>query len=254
MTARGIAGPGSRRSPLRELRHVGLRYRCPICGGRWRSLLPVANRERAECPRCGSYERHRLLWLYLSRGALLSGVKLMLHVAPEPCLERRLSTIRELDYVSGDLEPRPGQLRLDVTALPFEDRHFDAIICSHVLEHVPDDRRALSELSRVLRPDGWAILLVPILRETTIEDPNETDPAERLRRFGQRDHVRVYGDDFYDRLRDAGFGVTVERPVLDMPPAERERYGLTRRFTSGSQPERPESMLEIPVCRPVTTP
>jgi SAM-dependent methyltransferase len=176
----------------------------------------------------------------------------MLHVAPEPCLAPRLSAIEELDYVSGDLEPGPRQLHLDVTALPFEDRHFDAIICSHVLEHVPDDRRALAELRRVLRPDGWAVLLVPILRERTIEDPTETDPAERLRRFGQRDHVRVYGRDFYERLRDAGFAVTIQRPVLDMTDAERERYGVTRRFLNGSDREHPE-LLEIPVCRPALT-
>jgi SAM-dependent methyltransferase len=104
--------------------------------------------------------------------------------------------------------------RADARELPFEDDSFDAILCVHVLEHVADDRAALRELRRVLRPRGWAVIQVPILRDKTIEDPAEQDPAQRLRRFGQDDHVRVYGEDFFDRLSEAGF----TPDVVDMKP------------------------------------
>ncbi|MBK7751686.1 MAG: methyltransferase domain-containing protein [Flavobacteriales bacterium] len=138
-------------------------------------------------------------------------------------------------YIAGDKQA-PGYsypqdtIDLDITALDFPDDHFDLIICSHVLEHVPEDRTAMRELCRVLRPGGTAILLVPMSdRPTTDEDPSVTDPQERFRRFGQTDHVRLYGRDYMDRLREAGFIVTVDDMAAQLPPADVFRYGLLRR-------------------------
>ncbi len=158
----------------------------------------------------------------------------VLHVAPDRSLRDRLRTSPGVTYVGGDRkEPGytypPGTIDLDVAALPFPDDDFDLVICSHVLEHVQDDRRAMRELHRVLRPGGLAILLVPMSqRADTDEDPTITDPEERARRFGQRDHVRLYGRDYPDRLREAGFTVAVERPADRLPPGQVFQLGLKR--------------------------
>jgi predicted SAM-dependent methyltransferase len=117
-------------------------------------------------------------------------------------------------------------VRLDVTRLPFSADSFDAIYCSHVLEHVPDDAAAMAELHRVLRRPGWAILQVPVLREVTDEDPTVITPEERLQRFGQQDHVRVYGLDYVDRLERNGFVVYVDDYVQRLPAARRTYLGL----------------------------
>ena len=134
----------------------------------------------------------------------------MLHLAPEPALDRPLRQVRGLTRITADLNRHDVMARLDVTHLPCADDSFDVIYCSHVLEHVPDDLAAMAELQRVLRPGGWAILQVPILREFTDEDPSVVTPEERLRRFGQRDHVRVYGRDYAKRLEVSGFQVHVD--------------------------------------------
>ena len=152
----------------------------------------------------------------------------MLHVAPEPPLAARLRSVPGIEYLAGDLHPAPGQLALDLRDLDLPDASFGLILCLHVLEHIDDDRRALRELRRVLRPGGAAILQVPRRRGPTLEDPSVTTPAERLARFGQVDHVRVYGDDYEDRLREAGFDVRVEVFRDELSPGERRRYGLPR--------------------------
>jgi SAM-dependent methyltransferase len=133
-----------------------------------------------------------------------------------------------LDYLSADLEPRNAMIVMDITNIQYPNGTFDVILCSHVLEHVPDDRKALSELFRVLRPGGWAILQVPIVAAATFEDPSVTDPEEREKLFGQHDHVRNYGLDYRDRLADAGFSVTVDGFVRDLDEVETQRLGLMR--------------------------
>jgi SAM-dependent methyltransferase len=184
---------------------------CPCCETESPSFLPFGVRPRpnARCPKCGALERHRLLWLYLRNqpGRLWPGMRL-LHVAPEPVLRRLFETVPGIAYVAADLHAAHG-VRLDITALPMGDASVDAIVCNHVLEHVPDDRRAMREFRRVLRPGGWAILQSPIdgRRAETYEDARVTSPAERERVFGQFDHVRVYGRDYGRRLEDAGFVV-----------------------------------------------
>jgi SAM-dependent methyltransferase len=209
----------------RALLH-GHAVECPICGSHFRAMLPGGRdgRPNAHCPRCGSSERHRVLWLYLQKERLLEGKAIrMLHVAPEAFLAREFERRPNIDYVSGDLDGH-GQMALDVTRLPFPDKSFDVVICSHVLEHVPDDRAALTEIRRVLR--GWGVLQVPILGDTTDEDSTVTDPEERLLRFGQEDHVRLYGLDYLDRLKGSGFTVSLIDYAATLSADQRLRHCL----------------------------
>jgi SAM-dependent methyltransferase len=196
-----------------RLFYFGFSRYCPLCGSHLRRFRRVAWLKNALCPVCGSFERHRSIWLYLTRKTdLFDGVpKRFLHVAPEPELARRIRKARSLTYVSADLASAHAAIRMDLTRIPFADDRFDAIYCSHVLEHIPDDRKAMAELRRILRPTGWAILQVPIMGRTTREDPSITSPDERERAFGQHDHVRSYGADYRDRLENAGFAVKVDR-------------------------------------------
>jgi len=188
---------------------------CPVCETHSRRFARFGAEPRGDalCVHCRSLERHRLLWLFVTRRTdLFDGrPKTMLHVAPEPCLEPRFRASLGDGYLTADLTDPRAMLKMDVTDIAFPDESFDVIYCSHVLEHVADDRRALREFHRVLRRDGWAILLVPVCAERTFEDPSIVDPEERLRVFGQEDHVRNYGPDYVDRLRDAGFKVQVTR-------------------------------------------
>jgi SAM-dependent methyltransferase len=215
--------------PLRERRFAGTGVECPVCGGEFRSFEPYHGRAGARCPRCLSLERHRLLWLYLEHETnFLTEPAACLHVAPEPALRERLRELPRLDYVSVDLNPGwPADLVADVTDLPFDAASFDLVICNHVLEHVSDDACALAEVHRVLRPGGRALMLHPIEdeRPATFEDPAATSGRERRRLFGQRDHVRIYGGDFYERLARAGFEVDRVRYAEALSDDEIRRYG-----------------------------
>jgi len=169
------------------------------------------------------------MWLYLREHTPLFHDRLRLfHVAPERDLGARLARLPNLRYASGDLESSLAQARLDLERLPFRDRSFDAILCSHVLEHVADARRALSELHRVLAPGGWALLQSPVdaARAATVEDPAIRTPADRQRVYGQRDHARIFGRDYPEWLHAAGFEVTVERFAAALPEAVIARFGL----------------------------
>lgn len=189
---------------------------CPICRKGSRKFLPFGapRRKDAQCPRCGSLERHRLTWIYFQRRTdLLDGrPKRMLHVAPELCLSSRLRRRLGGGYLSADLSDPAAMMHMDVTAIPFAASTFDVVYCSHVLEHVADDRRAMREFFRVLKPGGWAVLQVPIGAEKTVEDSSIVDAAERRKAFGQADHVRCYGPDFAERLQETGFVVESSGP------------------------------------------
>jgi len=211
-------------------RHRGDAVRCPLCDGRWDAFKPAWNRAQALCWRCGAHERHRFTWLVLEgRPELLDRASSLLHFAPEHALERRLRGRPGLRYVTADLDPGKGELQLDLTALDLPDAAFDAVLCSHVLEHVPDDARAMRELRRILAPGGWALVMVPIDhgRATTYEDPSLTTPAQRREAYWQEDHVRLYAPDVADRLAAAGFD-RVERVQAGAELGERTvlRHGL----------------------------
>lgn len=187
---------------------------CSICDER-RRFDPFGNprRARARCPGCGSLERHRALWSWLEPH-LRPGMRI-LHSSPESALYERLRARSELVYVTTELHPEahaqdPNLVQADLEDLPFEPGSFDLVVCSHVLEHVPDDRRAMREIRRVLDVGGTAVIQVPIAdRDTTYEAVEITSPAARRSAFGQEDHVRLYGRDFGDRLRAVGFDVMV---------------------------------------------
>ena len=193
----------------------GSQVLCPWCGGRFRRFRPfgVQRRPNANCGTCGSRERHRLLWLYLhERTDLYEAPLRVLHFAPEREIQRQLRALPLLDYVSADLFDPSAMSREDITALSFDDSSFDAVLCSHVLEEVPDDRRAMSELYRVLRPGGWALIQSWVApgRGTTVEDLDLSSPAERQRAFGWQHNVRAYGEDLADRLSQTGFETTAD--------------------------------------------
>ena len=211
---------------------LGLARYCPCCRSYLRTFKPfgLVPRPEARCPICGALERHRLMHLYMTRKTdLFNGhPKKMLHVAPEPELSRWFRNAANIEYVSVDLFDPRAMVRMDICDLQYRDDTFDVIYCSHVLEHVPDDTRAMREFWRVLKVGGWAILQVPITSDTTFEDPSVTSPEERERLFGQNDHVRRYGPDYRDRLVDAGFAVTVDGFVRELDERTVSRYGLMR--------------------------
>jgi SAM-dependent methyltransferase len=230
--------PEGAKRPLRHLRNIAGALRnygkgrfCPVCRKSSRRFRPFGSeqREEAQCVYCDALERHRFLWLYLStKTDLFDGrPKTMLHVAPEPCLESGFKEHLRDGYLTADYSDPRAMVTMDITEIEFPDESFNVIYCSHVFEHVQDDRRAMRELRRVMKDDGWAILLVPITCDKTFEDPSIVDPAEREKCFGQEDHVRRYGPDYVDRLREAGFRVEVIRVDDFVPSDEVVRMGLT---------------------------
>jgi SAM-dependent methyltransferase len=216
---------------MRALAHRGDAVSCPCCDGSFDEFIRHRGRPHAKCPRCGALERHRLLWLYLAeRTSLLSSRSSLLHFAPEPAFARRLKRDPGLRYVTADLDSPHAMDKVDIMDMPYADGAFDAVLCNHVLEHVDDDRLAMREIRRVLRPGGWAILMTPMdsRRATTLEDPTVTTPADRHRVFGQSDHLRLYGRDFATRVAEAGFAVRTDRYVEQLDPALVSRCGLRR--------------------------
>jgi SAM-dependent methyltransferase len=197
--------------------HRGDAVFCPACGHSFARFKDAWNRPDALCWRCGAHERHRALALLLGRRPeLLDVTRGLLHFAPEWCISQlvdpRINPALTYRYVSTDLDPVGVDLPMDITDMTaVGDGEFDAVICSHVLEHVPDDRAAMLELARITAPGGWCLIMVPLDAgaASSYEDSAITDPAERVRAFGQHDHVRLYGLDVADRLTAAG--LTVER-------------------------------------------
>jgi SAM-dependent methyltransferase len=206
------------RRPDLVLRHHGHEVWCPLCRVRFRSFKDDWNRANALCWLCGSHERHRSLWLlFEQRPGLLADRRALLHFAPEYCLRTRLTREAKragFRYDTADLDPAGVDLQLDITALDLPDDAYDAVLCSHVLEHVPDDRAAACELRRVTAPGGWCLVMVPIDlgREATYEDVAVATPEQRRVAFWQDDHVRLYGRDVVQRLTQAGFTVEAIRP------------------------------------------
>jgi len=210
----------------------GDRYEDPIDGKKFKSFLPYGYenvRENVLSPSTLSLERHRLLWLYLQKETtLFSEPTKLLHFAPEQCFYKRFRESDLIDYTTTDLNSPLADVKADICNLPFADDEFDMILCNHVLEHIPDDPQAMKELYRVLKPGGTAIFQVPLEndREVTFEDNSITDRAERARIFGQYDHVRIYGMDYFDRLRQVGFEVQVLDYTKQLSPDRVDYYRL----------------------------
>jgi SAM-dependent methyltransferase len=192
--------------------YKGNKVECPVCGSKFSKFLPYGNIGAVNrlCPKCLSLERHRLMWLYLQNETEFFTKNLkVLHIAPEQSFHKRFRKLTNLDYTTADLVSPLADLHFDIMNIPLDDNSFDVVICNHVLEHVPNDIDAMKEIYRILKPDGWAILQVPINSdfETTFEDPSITTPKEREKAFGQYDHVRWHGRDYQSRLESAGFKV-----------------------------------------------
>ena len=200
-------------SPVFALWLRGDTYIDPIDGKGYKSFLPYGyekQRPNVLAPGTLSLERHRLLWLFLKNETdFFSKSQKVLHFAPEQAFYKRFRKLKHLDYTTTDLNSPLADVKADICDLPFEDDTYDTIFCNHVLEHIPNDKKAMQELYRILKPGGMAILQVPqeLDREKTFEDATVTDPKERARIFGQYDHVRVYGQDYFDLLRAVGFKV-----------------------------------------------
>jgi predicted SAM-dependent methyltransferase len=200
-------------SPLISLFLKGTTFTDPIDGKSFRKLLPYGygkQRLNALSPSTLSLERHRLIWLYLKNETdFFSASKKVLHLAPEQCFLKLFKAQKNLNYITADLYSPIADVKADICDLPFEENSFDVVFCNHVLEHIEDDKKAMSELYRVLKPGGMGIFQIPqdLTLETTYEDFSITSEEERKKHFGQYDHVRVYGKDYFNRLRAVGFKV-----------------------------------------------
>lgn len=214
--------------------YLGKKVKCTVCDHHYRKFLPYgrgkSSRSNALCPNCLSLERHRLMWLFLKdKTDFFQNKELkILHVAPELCFIKRFEKVHGDNYITADLESPLAKVKMDVHDIPFEDNSFDVVFCNHVLEHVDDDFKVMKEFQRVLKPGGWAILQSPIWYhlETTYEDLSITDPKERLEHFGQEDHVRIYGRDYADRLRQGGFDVVEDDLVKSLTKDEVKKFAL----------------------------
>ena len=209
--------------PLIKIYLRGNKYVDPIDGSSFRKFLPYGYnnvRENALSPSTFSLERHRLLWLYLKNETDFFNKDLkVLHFAPETAFLEKFKKLKNISYDTIDLNSPLANIKADICDLPLDDESYDFILCNHVLEHVIDDKKAMQELYRVLKKDGIGIFQVPIniSNKKTYEDFTITDPKERNKAFGQYDHVRIYGMDFFDRLKEAGFMVENVSTPLNLP-------------------------------------
>lgn len=233
---------------LKKIFYFGTSYYCNCCKSHIRRFCPggedlppvvkyriigAGYREQDYCPVCKSTYRHRMVWLYLQELKIWHHKMTVLHIAPEEMIARMLSRMKQLNYITGDTDPDryrhfTDAIRVDITQLSFADETFDIIICNHVLEHIPDDRSAMKEIQRTLKPEGFALLQVPLseILEKTYENADIRTEGERLKHFGQKDHVRIYGKDYRQRLNDAGFEVTEYNPLKESSHTAIEKMAL----------------------------
>lgn len=231
-------------SKVSSLMLAGNNVECYVCEKSFRKFLPYGYgepRENVLCPNCLSLERHRLIWYYINNNTdFLTSKSRLLHIAPEQCFYKNFKQMPNIDYVTADLESPLAEVKMDIQDMPFKDNDFDVVLCNHVLEHIPDDKKAMREILRVMKPGAWAILQVPMKSgaATTFEDPTITDPKERAKHFGQYDHMRLYGADYGDVLRSEGFVVE----ELDIPKqigaelSEKYRLALNEILYVGRKP------------------
>jgi SAM-dependent methyltransferase len=214
----------------------GDRFTDPIDGKNFRKFLPYGygkQRENALSPSTLSLERHRLMWLFLRDETTFftSEKKLKtLHIAPEQCFLDIFRKQENLEYITSDLESPIADVKADICDLPFKDNSFDVVFCNHVLEHITDDKKAMQELFRVMKKGGFGVFQIPqdLSRETTFEDNSITDKKERAEIFGQYDHVRIYGKDYFNKLRSIGFKVDEIDYTQKISSEKLERFCLMK--------------------------
>lgn len=218
------------RKPL-SLFYKGNNVECPVCEKKFKKFLPYgygeSNRDNRLCPYCLSLERHRLLWLFLKEKTNFFSEKLtVLHIAPEQPFLKTFKNLSNLDYTTADLYSPIVDIKTDIRKMVFEDNKFDFVICNHVLEHIDEEQKAMKEILRVLKPGGIAIIQVPIdySLNKTFEDSDITSEKDRQKYYGQYDHVRLYGKDYPERLRQAGFMVKEDNFVDSFSDEEINRY------------------------------
>lgn len=220
--------------PILAFALKGNRFTDPIDGKSFKTFLPYGygtQRNNVLSPSTLSLERHRLLWLYLKKETNFFSKELkVLHFAPEQAFYDLFKKQKNLHYTTTDLESPLADVKADICNLPFENDLYDVILCNHVLEHIPDDTKAMQELYRVLKPGGMAVLQIPqdLNRAVTFEDDTITDRNERAKIFGQYDHVRVYGRDYFDKLRSIGFKVDAVDYTAKLSKEEVEKYCLAK--------------------------
>ena len=228
--------------PILKVLMQGNKFTDPIDGSTFRAFLPYGYnkiRNNVLSPSTYSLERHRLLWLYLKNETSFFKAKLkVLHFAPESALMNRFKKLKNISYDTIDLNSPIADIKADICDLPFLDNSYDFILCNHVLEHIIDDNKAMKELYRVLKKNGIGIFQVPMdyNRNTTIEDFSVTNKKERNKLFGQYDHVRIYGLDFFDRLQKAGFSVERCEYTSKLPKEDIIKFCLPKKEI-------------IPICR-----
>lgn len=220
--------------PLLALSLRGNTYTDPIDGKQFKSFLPYGYenpRENVLSPSTLSLERHRLLWLYLKNETnFFTEKNKVLHFAPEQAFYKRFRKLSTIEYVTTDLNSPLADVKADICNLPFDTDSFDVIFCNHVLEHIPDDTKAMQELYRILKPGGWGIFQIPqdLNRDTTFEDDTITDRKERAKIFGQYDHVRIYGRDYFEKLRSIGFKVSEVNYTTQITASDIDKYRLAK--------------------------
>jgi len=220
--------------PFLSLYLKGDRYTDPIDGKSFKKFLPYGygkQRPNVLSPSTLSLERHRLLWLYLKRETDFFHKPLkVLHMAPEQCFLALFKKMNNLDYTTADLYSPIVDIKADILDLPFEENEFDVVFCNHVLEHIEDDQKAMKELFRVMKQGGMGVFQVPqdLTRENSFEDPQIKTPEDRAKYYGQYDHVRVYGRDYFDRLRQVGFRVEEIDYTETLNPDHVDRYRLVK--------------------------
>jgi len=228
--------------PFLDFFYRGSKFHDPINNKSYRKFLPYGYnniRDNALSPGSLSLERHRLLWLYLQNETQIFKKKYkVLHVAPEQAFYKKFIKLNNLDYVTFDMNSPIAKIKGDICNLPFSENQFDFVLCNHVLEHVNDDIAAMLELFRVLKKNGVAILQVPIdlTKNKTYEDSTITDKKERMKAFGQYDHVRIYGKDYFERLEKSGFKVEKNFYSKNFSDKEIYKYGINKNEI-------------IPICR-----
>lgn len=221
-------------APLVDILFRGNKFTDPINGKSYRKFLPygyVNQRDNALSPGTLSLERHRLLWLYLNNETnFFSKTLKVLHIAPEQCFYNLFKNLKNINYTTFDLNSPLADIKGDICNLPFKENSFDFILCNHVLEHINDDKKAMKELYRVLNKNGTAILQVPINQKSskTFEDSSIVDKKQRIEKFGQYDHIRLYGLDYFKKLESFGFKVDPLKYSKEFTENEIIKYGLIK--------------------------